>query len=119
MNSIGACLFLTHMELYAVADMDKIVGWEEGNEKDNHVGARFGACMWIYTKAAMSLRPKDMKNFMSKLHSMTEAVNKTSDFLCGTHEWIQQSSMDLQESKLCGSCTTTSKFRALCSARAI
>ena len=45
----------------------------------------FGACMWIHTKAAISLRPKDMENFISKLHLITEAVNKPWDFLYGTH----------------------------------
>ena len=56
--------------------------------------------MWIYTKAAMSLRSKDMENFISKFHSITEAVNKTWDVLFGSHAWRQQGSIELQESHI-------------------
>ena len=82
----------------AVAVMDRIGGWEEGKEDENQIGAHFGACMWISTKAAISIRSKDMKNFISQIHPLTEAVNKTWDVLCGTHAWIQQDSMELQGS---------------------
>ena len=34
---------------YAMAVMDKLGGWE----KENCVGSRFAACMWIYTKAVI------------------------------------------------------------------
>ena len=37
---------------------------------------------------------------MSKLHSITEAINKTWDFICGTHEWIQESSVQVQECRI-------------------
>ena len=56
--------------------------------------------MWIFTKAGISKRPKDIGNFISKLHSITEAANKTWDFLCVTDEWIQQSSMECQGSNM-------------------
>ena len=91
MNSIGACPFEQKMEFSdAVAVMDKTGRWEEGQEDENQIGARLGACMWIHTKATILLTPKDMENFRSKLHLITEAVNKTWDFLCGTHVWTQQ-----------------------------
>ena len=51
-----------------------------------------GSC----TKAAISPRPKDMDNFMSKLHSIAEAVNKNWDFLHVVHEWTQPDSVELQ-----------------------
>ena len=56
--------------------------------------------IWNFSQAAISLRPKDMENLISKFHSITEAANKTWDYLHGNHEWIQQSSMELQESNI-------------------
>ena len=35
----------------AVAVIDTIGGWEGGIEQEDQIGARFGANMWIYTKA--------------------------------------------------------------------
>ena len=72
----------------------------KGREDESQIGARFVACMWIFTRAAISLQSKDKGNFMCKLHSITEVVNKTWDLLYGAHEWIQQHSMELQESKI-------------------
>ena len=83
-----------------VAVMEKLVDGEKRQEDENQIGARFGACMWICTQAAISLRPKDMKNFVSKIHSITEAANKTWDFLCQTHQWIPKSSVEFQESRV-------------------
>ena len=79
----------------AVAIMEKIGGWEKRKENENQIGARFGVCMWIYSKAAISQRSNDMWNFMSKLHSITEAINKTWDCLHGAHERLQNSSVEL------------------------
>ena len=63
MDSIGACHFDTNIELsYTVAVMCKIGGWEEENEQESQIGARSGACMWIYTKAGISLRSKDRQS---------------------------------------------------------
>ena len=55
--------------------------------------------MWIYTNALISPRPEDMEHFKSQLHSITDAINKTWDFLYGAYEWTQQYSMELQECK--------------------
>ena len=35
-----------------------------------------------------------------QIFPITEAANMTWDFLCGTHEWIQKSFIELQESKI-------------------
>ena len=43
---------------------------------------------------------QDMENSISQFHPIKEAVNKTWDFLIATHEWIQQCSMELQDSKI-------------------
>ena len=78
------------MELsYAVAVMDKIEGWEKKKEYENQIGA----------KKVLSPRPGDLKNFIFTLHPTTEAINKTWNVLHGTHEWLQQHSMELQECK--------------------
>ena len=36
---------------HAIAVMDIIGGWEEGDEQEKWVGAMFVASMWIFTKA--------------------------------------------------------------------
>ena len=61
--------------------MDKIGGWEKRKEDEKRIGALFGACMGIHTHAVSSPLPEDMENLKSKLHSITEAINKTWDFL--------------------------------------
>ena len=76
------------------------IGVHPSTQTWNQIGARFGACMWIHTKAAISLRSRDTENFMFKLHSITEAINKTWEFLYVTHEWIQKRSVELQESRI-------------------
>ena len=64
-NELGwGSRYHTNLEFfYAVADMDKIEGQEKRREYENQLGARFGACMWIYSKAVLSPRPEDMENF--------------------------------------------------------
>ena len=73
--------FHRNMEFsYAVPVMDKTGGWEEGKEDESQTGARSGACIWTCTKAASSLRSEG-----PKLHSITEAISKTWDFLLNRH----------------------------------
>ena len=61
---------------YAVAVLDKFGEWEEGNEREDQIGARFGASMWIHTKAVVCTGLRHMENFMmNKMNSITEAVN--------------------------------------------
>ena len=67
--------------------MDKI-----GCEETEQDGARFAACMWICTKTAISTRPEQLH---IQITTITEAINETWDFLYGTHEWIQKSSVEL------------------------
>ena len=81
----------------AVAVMHKTGGWAKKKEDENQIGARFGACMWVYTKAVLSPQPKDMNKFIFTLHSITEAIHNSWEVLCGTHEWLQQDFMELQE----------------------
>ena len=50
----------------AVTVMDKIGGWEEGNEQEDQIGARFGASVWIHTKAVFCNDQRNMENFMIK-----------------------------------------------------
>ena len=78
----------------------KLADGRERKEDEHQIGARFGACMWIYAKAATSPRSKGMEISVSQTHSITEATNETWGFLCGTHEWIQKSSVELQEGKI-------------------
>ena len=83
---------------YAVAVMDKFGGWEEGNEREDQIGARFGASMWIHTKAVVCTGPRHMENFMmNKMNSITEAVNGAWGILYEDHEWIPQNSIQRQE----------------------
>ena len=42
----------------AVAVMDKFGGWKKRKEDENQSGARFGVCMWIFTKSVLSPRPE-------------------------------------------------------------
>ena len=77
----------------------KVEGWKRGREDENQISARSGACMWIFAGAVISKQPEDMVNFKSKLYSFTDAINKTWDFICDAHEWLQQCSMELQECK--------------------
>ena len=77
---------------YAFAVMGKFGGWEEGNEREDQIGARFGASMWIHTKAVDG--PRHMENFMmNKINSITEAVNGAWGILYEDHECIPQNSI--------------------------
>ena len=71
-------------------------GWEEGKDEENQIGARFGACMWIYTNAATSVRSRH-GSAISKSHSIKEAA---WEVLYGTHAWIQDCSTELPESNM-------------------
>ena len=84
---------------YAVADIDKIEGWEKKRQDEHQIGARFGACMWVCTKAVLSPRPEDMNNITHTLHSIAEAINKTWEVFYVSHGWLQQASIELQECK--------------------
>ena len=86
--------FQTIAELsYAVAVMDKIGGWEEGSQREDQNGARFGANMWISTKAVVCNGQRHMENFMTnrdylsrsrtdttKLHEATKKMHSLGDF---------------------------------------
>ena len=64
---MGAHPFTQNMDFsYAIAVTDTTGGWVERKDDAYQIAARFGACIRIYTKAAISLRSKDMENFMSK-----------------------------------------------------
>ena len=71
---------------HAVAVMDTIGGWEKREEDKNRIGARFGACIWIYNH--------------SRTFAAATAIIKTSEVLCGAHEWLQQYSMERQECEI-------------------
>ena len=45
---------------YAMAMMDKIVGWEE----EKWVGSRFAACMWIYTKPVICIGQENTQEYL-------------------------------------------------------
>ena len=58
----------------AVSVMDKIGGWDEGDEQEDQIGARFGASLWIFTKAVVCNCQRNMENFMiNKMNSITVA----------------------------------------------
>ena len=80
--------------------MDKIGGWEEGNEQEDQIEARFGASVWIYTKALVCNGQRNMDSFMmNKTASITEAVNRALE-IYEDHEWIPPSFIKLQECKV-------------------
>ena len=82
---------------YAVVVVDRIGGWEEGNEREDQMGAS----MCIYTNAVVCNGQRHMENFMmNKLSSITEAVNGAWESLSEDHEWIPRSSIKLQECKV-------------------
>ena len=82
--------FRTNMELScAVAVMDKNNGWEERKEEENQIGARFGAGMWIKNQSSNIATAKRREQLHVQLHSITEVVNKTWDFLYRTHQRIE------------------------------
>ena len=100
---------------YAMSVMDKIGGWDEGDEQEDQIGERFGANLWIYTNAVSCIGQRNMEKFvMNKMNSMTVAVNGAQEILYYNHEWTPQYSIVLQECKVLGR-MTNSWFRAWCS----
>ena len=95
--------------------MDKIGGWDEGDEQEDQIGQRLGANLWIYTNAVSCIGQRNMEKFvMNEMNSITVAVNGAQEILYNNHEWIPQYSIVLQECKVLG-CITNSWFRASCS----
>ena len=87
---------------FAVAVMDKIGGWDKKKEDENQIGARFGACMWFYSKAVLSPRPDGYEEF----HSHTAFCYRGNQqdlgqFFMEITKWLQQFSMELQECEIC------------------
>ena len=68
---------------YAIAVMDRIGGWEEGDEQKNW------ASLWIYTKAVACNEQRHVQTFrIKKLSSIMEAVNWVCDDALDDHTWV-------------------------------
>ena len=71
--------------------MDRIGGWEEGNELGNWVGAGFAARMWVYTTAVVCNGQRNMQSFrVKKMNSIMEAFNWVGDDILDDHEWVSE-----------------------------
>ena len=59
---------------YAIAVMDRLGGWEEGNQQSN-LGARLTASTWMYTEAVVCNGQMVMETFkINEMNSIIEAV---------------------------------------------
>ena len=86
---------------YAIPVMDRIGGWEEGEEQESWVGTRFAASMWIYTKAVVCNGQSHMQNFkIFKLRSILEAVNWVGDDAFDDHVWVTEMTTAQQVAKV-------------------
>ena len=74
---------------YAMTLTDKIRGWED---EESWVESKFAACMWIYTKEALTggqILDKDQEKYLKKL--MMSTMLCTNWVCAGTfvvHEWV-------------------------------
>ena len=81
--------------------MDRIGGWEEGDEQENWVGARFVSSIWIYTKAVVCNGHSHMQNFIiNKLRSILEAVSWVCDDACDDHVLVSEMTIARQKAKV-------------------
>ena len=86
---------------YATAVMDRIGGWEEGDEQDNWVGARFAASIWIFTTYVVCNGHRNMQAFrVNKMKSIVEAVKLVCDDIFEDHERVSEVSLSLQEAQV-------------------
>ena len=86
---------------YAFAVMDRIGGWEEGEEQESWVGTRIAASMWICTKAVVCNGQRHMQNFrIFKLRFILEAVNWVNDDALDDHVWVSEMTIAQQVAKV-------------------
>ena len=77
--------------------MDKIGGWEDEEDQEKWVGARFAASMWIYSQAVVC---------NGERHKQTVRVNKMNSIWCvcvdllEDHVRVSEFSLALQERKV-------------------
>ena len=82
---------------HATAVMDKVGGWEE----EDWVGSRFAACMWIYAKAVICKRSKNMPDYrLLKFRSIMETVNWVCDDALDDHVWVSELTISCQAAKV-------------------
>ena len=87
----------------AIAMMDRIGGWEEGNEQEKRVGARFAASLWIYSKDVVCDGHRNMQAFrVNRVNATMEAVHLVCDDVLEEHERVSEFSLALQETKVFG-----------------
>ena len=88
---------------YAMMIMDEIYGWEV---QENRVGSNFAACMWIYTKDALTkgqIPNPAMEEYLKK--RMLFIMLCTNWVCAGTfedHEWVSESAISLHMEEVKG-----------------
>ena len=81
--------------------VDRIGRWEEGNAREDLVGARFAASMWICTKAVVCYGQRHMNTFtINKMNSIIEAISWVCAGILEGHDWISEFSLSMQESNI-------------------
>ena len=74
---------------YAMTVMDKIDGWEEGEEK--MVGSRIAACTWIHTKAVLCEGQESTQKYLRRrLQPTLESVNWVCEEAMEGHGWVSE-----------------------------
>ena len=82
----------------AMALMDKIRGWED---EESWVGSKFAACMWIYTKEALTggqILDLEQEEYLKK--RMMSIMLCTNWVCAGTHEWVSSRTIIQQEKEI-------------------
>ena len=87
---------------YAMTLMDKFRGWEH---EEQRVGSKFAACMWIYTKKALTKQIPNpaMEEYLKK--RMLSIMLCTNRVCAGTfvdHEWVSESTISQHEEDILG-----------------
>ena len=105
MSSFGLIIAIqTEAEFsYAIAVMDKIGGWEAGNDQDKITGWMQDlrqACVYL-TKAVVCNGQRNMQTFrVSKMNSIMEAVNWACDDFPDYHDLVSEFSLALEDTRV-------------------
>ena len=99
---------------YAMRLMEKINGWED---EARWLGSKFAACMWIYTKEALTggqtLNQEQEEYLKKRIMSIMRCTNWVCAGTFADHEWVSaRTNIEQEEVILSVELVSLSMFRA-------